>query len=99
MEWEEINIEKCPTCGNYWSDENNLVCSNFPSCLTGKVDGISGIRLVYRIVSNKYFVEWNLISRKCHVKQKNGSNILLQLDCVIPFYITPEKLRSYILFS
>lgn len=47
MEWDEINIEKCPTCGGDWdySDKYIVNCSN--KCGTSK-SGIVGLASVMR---------------------------------------------------
>jgi hypothetical protein len=49
MEWEEINIERCPTCGSDWdySDKYIVNCSN--KCGTSK-SGIVGLASVMRDV-------------------------------------------------
>jgi hypothetical protein len=47
MEWEDINIDRCPVCGNDWdySDKYIVNCSN--KCGTSK-SGIIGLTTIMR---------------------------------------------------
>jgi Zn-finger nucleic acid-binding protein len=101
MEWEEINIERCPTCKSNWKNDGSndylMACRNYMTCKTYKSkDGF----IRRRIISDEKemcLIVWNLNSKECRVSDEN--DLLLVCNYVLPFDITPEKLKTYILFS
>jgi hypothetical protein len=96
MEWSEVNIDRCPVCGNDWKN----IIDPYSYCL-GKGCRTSFSRLcrktdIWRHIE-EYVIVW-VISDKITEVYNHGRRIL-KVSSVIPLDITKEKLKTYILFG
>lgn len=96
MEWSEVNIDRCPVCGNDWEDKSSLSFCLGKECRTSRYILINSVLDIYRNVG-EYIITW-AIADEITVVHRDGEQIL-ETACALPFDITEEKLKTYILFS